>query len=73
VRRAAKVFGLIFGVVFLAIFGSDYLGSYGFSIDPILHEKRKLWWLIYHDFIGALGGGLTAATIVYLEGLRQRK
>ena len=63
-----KVFCLIFGIVFLAIFAADYLGSYGFSIDPILHERRKLWWLAYHDAIGALGGGLTAATIVYFGG-----
>jgi hypothetical protein len=70
--RAVRVFGLVSGVVFLVIFASDYVGSYGVSIDPVLHETGKLWWLIYHDIIGALGGGITAASIVYLEGRRPR-
>jgi hypothetical protein len=67
-RRAVRAFCFIFGIVFLAVFVSDYLGYYGFSLDPIVHEQGKLCSLIYHDAIGALGAGLGAAAIVYLGG-----
>jgi hypothetical protein len=65
VKTAMKAFCLVFSILFLVMFGSHYLSSYGFSLDPLLHEKRKLWWLLYDDAVRAMGGGIATGAIIY--------
>jgi len=65
-RRAMRAFCLIGSIVFLVSFLSEYLGYYGLSLDPILHETKKLLWLVYDNYVGAPGSGLCAGLVSYL-------
>jgi hypothetical protein len=67
-KKAAKIFCFIFGGLFLAMFVWHYLSSYGFSLDPFVHARRKLWQILGDDIIRAMGGGLAAGAIVYFAG-----
>jgi len=63
----------IFGVIlWLANFGSYYLGMYGFTIAPFTHKQDGLWWRIYDDACKSAGGAVAAGVSTYLAARKKQ-
>lgn len=64
-KRAAIAFFLFSGILFAVMYGSYYLGLYGFSISHIFNGEKDLWTPLHHYIVEAICGGAVAAGAAY--------
>jgi len=64
-KRSAKAFSIFSVILFIVMYGSYYLGLYGFSISPLFKGEKDLWTPVHHYIILALCGGAAAAGGAY--------
>jgi hypothetical protein len=71
-KKAAMTFCIFGGLLWLANFGSYYLGIYGFTIAPFTHSQIGLWSRIDDDAHRSLGGAMAAAVSTYLTARKKQ-
>jgi hypothetical protein len=64
-KRAVIMFFLYGGILFVVLYGSYYLGLYGFSISPLFSREKNLLTPLHRYIIEAICGGIVAAGVAY--------
>jgi len=71
-KKAVMAFAFFGLILWLANFGSYYLGMYGFTIAPFIHQQDGLSWTIYDDARKSIGGAMAAGVSTYLVTRRKQ-
>ncbi len=70
-KKAVMAFAVFGVILWLANFGSYYLGMYGFTIAPFAHHQDGLSWRIYDDACKSVGGAMAAGVTTYLAARKK--
>jgi len=71
-KKAVMAFCIFGGILWLANFGSYYLGMYGFTFAPFAHQQDGLSWRIYDDACKSAGGAVAAGVATYLNARKKQ-
>ena len=68
-KKSIGVFCVTGSILLVADFGSSYVGRYGLSAANF--AKDGLWWVLFKDTEGSVGGALAAAVGVYFDARKK--